>query len=444
MMLWIFNLMKKQTNYICTNCGYYSPVMMGKCPECAQWGTFELKIQEEILNKASVSANPISLTQVKETDVKLRHQTGFGEFDRVLGGGLVAGSVVLVAGDPGIGKSTLLLESAVNIAKDNPKKEVLYVSGEESAYQIKLRSTRIAKDIPDNLKVLAETDVEVIVSTIEKYKYELVIVDSIQTIQTPSVSGSWGSLVQIRESTLRFAKVAKSLHIPIMIVGHVTKEGEIAGPKILEHLVDVVLVLEGDQFGIFRILRASKNRYGSTSEVGIFEMRDKGLVEVKNPSELFLSEWKDNLPGSVIFPSVQGDRPILVEVQALVTPSLFGNPRRVATGVDYSRLQNIIAVLTKFGKLPLGTCDVVVNVAGGMNIKEPAMDLAVAVAIYSAVKNKALKANTVVFGELGLLGEVRRVSFDKKRVEEAKKLGFNSIVQPDGLKNIIEAMRSLQ
>jgi len=444
MMLWIFNLMKKQTNYICTNCGYYSPVMMGKCPECAQWGTFELKIQDEILNKVSVSANPISLTQVKETDVKLRHQTGFGEFDRVLGGGLVAGSVVLVAGDPGIGKSTLLLESAVNIAKDNPKKEVLYVSGEESAYQIKLRSTRIAKDIPDNLKVLAETDVEVIVSTIEKYKYELVIVDSIQTIQTPSVSGSWGSLVQIRESTLRFAKVAKSLHIPIMIVGHVTKEGEIAGPKILEHLVDVVLVLEGDQFGIFRILRASKNRYGSTSEVGIFEMRDKGLVEVKNPSELFLSEWKDNLPGSVIFPSVQGDRPILVEVQALVTPSLFGNPRRVATGVDYSRLQNIIAVLTKFGKLPLGTCDVVVNVAGGMNIKEPAMDLAVAVAIYSAVKNKALKANTVVFGELGLLGEVRRVSFDKKRVEEAKKLGFNSIVQPDGLKNIIEAMRSLQ
>ena len=443
-MLWIFNLMKKQTNYICTNCGYYSPVMMGKCPECAQWGTFELKIQDEILNKVSVSANPISLTQVKETDVKLQHQTGFGEFDRVLGGGLVAGSVVLVAGDPGIGKSTLLLESAVNIAKDNPKKEVLYVSGEESAYQIKLRSTRIAKDIPDNLKVLAETDVEVIVSTIEKYKYELVIVDSIQTIQTPSVSGSWGSLVQIRESTLRFAKVAKSLHIPIMIVGHVTKEGEIAGPKILEHLVDVVLVLEGDQFGIFRILRASKNRYGSTSEVGIFEMRDKGLVEVKNPSELFLSEWKDNLPGSVIFPSVQGDRPILVEVQALVTPSLLGNPRRVATGVDYSRLQNIIAVLTKFGKLPLGTCDVVVNVAGGMNIKEPAMDLAVAVAIYSAVKNKALKANTVVFGELGLLGEVRRVSFDKKRVEEAKKLGFNSIVQPDGLKNIIEAMRSLQ
>lgn len=355
--------------------------MMGKCPECAQWGTFELKIQEEILNKASVSANPISLTQVKETDVKLRHQTGFGEFDRVLGGGLVAGSVVLVAGDPGIGKSTLLLESAVNIAKDNPKKEVLYVSGEESAYQIKLRSTRIAKDIPDNLKVLAETDVEIIVSTIEKYKYELVIVDSIQTIQTPSVSGSWGSLVQIRESTLRFAKVAKSLHIPIMIVGHVTKEGEIAGPKILEHLVDVVLVLEGDQFGIFRILRASKNRYGSTSEVGIFEMRDKGLIEVKNPSELFLSEWKDNLPGSVIFPSVQGDRPILVEVQALVTPSLFGNPRRVATGVDHSRLQNIIAVLTKFGKLPLGTCDVVVNVAGGMNIKEPAMDLPVAVSV---------------------------------------------------------------
>jgi len=418
--------------------------MMGKCPECAQWGTFELKVQEESIAKTSVTANPVSLTDVRETDLKLRHQTGFGEFDRVLGGGLVAGSVVLVAGDPGIGKSTLLLESAVNIAKDNPKKEVLYVSGEESAYQIKLRSSRIAKNIPDNLKVLAETDVEIIVSTIEKYKYELVIVDSIQTIQTPSVSGSWGSLVQIRESTLRFAKVAKSLHIPIMIVGHVTKEGEIAGPKILEHLVDVVLVLEGDQFGIFRILRASKNRYGSTSEVGIFEMRDKGLVEVKNPSELFLSEWKDNLPGSVIFPSVQGDRPILVEVQALVTPSLFGNPRRLATGVDYSRLQNIIAVLTKFGKLPLGTCDVVVNVAGGMNIKEPAMDLAVAVAIYSAVKNKALKENTVVFGELGLLGEVRRVSFDKKRVEEAKKLGFNSIVQPEGLKNIIEAMKSLQ
>lgn len=436
--------MKKQTNFICTNCGYYSPVMMGKCPECAQWGTFELKVQEESIAKTSVTANPVSLTDVRETDLKLRHQTGFGEFDRVLGGGLVAGSVVLVAGDPGIGKSTLLLESAVNIAKDNPKKEVLYVSGEESAYQIKLRSSRIAKNIPDNLKVLAETDVEIIVSTIEKYKYELVIVDSIQTIQTPSVSGSWGSLVQIRESTLRFAKVAKSLHIPIMIVGHVTKEGEIAGPKILEHLVDVVLVLEGDQFGIFRILRASKNRYGSTSEVGIFEMRDKGLVEVKNPSELFLSEWKDNLPGSVIFPSVQGDRPILVEVQALVTPSLFGNPRRLATGVDYSRLQNIIAVLTKFGKLPLGTCDVVVNVAGGMNIKEPAMDLAVAVAIYSAVKNKALKENTVVFGELGLLGEVRRVSFDKKRVEEAKKLGFNSIVQPEGLKNIIEAMKSLQ
>lgn len=434
--------MKKSVNYICINCGYQSPLPLGKCPECSEWGTFELK-QEEQLTKTKAVASPVSLAEVKETEVKLRLKTGFEEFDRVLGGGLVAGSVVLLAGDPGIGKSTILLESAVNLAKDEPGKEVLYVSGEESAYQLKLRSNRIVGEIPSNLKVLAETDVELIISTIEHNKYQMVIVDSIQTIQTPSVSGSWGSLVQVRESTLRFAKTAKSLHIPIIIVGHVTKEGEIAGPKILEHLVDVVLILEGDNFGIFRVLRASKNRYGSTSEVGIFEMRDKGLKEVKNPSELFLAEWKDNRPGSVIFPTIQGNRPILVEVQALVTPSLFGNPRRVATGVDYSRLQNIIAVLTKFGKLPLASSDVVVNVAGGMSVKEPAMDLAVAMAIATAVKNKSLKENTVVFGELGLLGEIRRVTFDKKRIDEAKKLGFRSIVQPGDLKNITDALRTL-
>lgn len=435
--------MKKTSDYICSNCGYYSPVEIGKCPECLQWGTFELRVKDQFVVSSGSAATPVSLGEVKENDVKLRFQTGYDEFDRVLGGGLVAGSVVLLAGDPGIGKSTILLESAANIARNSPNKEVLYVSGEESAYQLKLRSNRIVKDIPPNLKVLAETDVDVINATIEKYKYELVIVDSIQTIQTPSVGGSWGSLVQIRESTLRFAKIAKSLHIPIIIVGHVTKEGEIAGPKILEHLVDVVLVLEGDSFGIFRVLRASKNRYGSTSEVGIFEMRDKGLAEVKNPSKLFLAEWKDNLAGSVIFPTVQGDRPILVEVQALVTPSLFGNPRRVATGVDYSRLQNIIAVLTKYAKLPLSTSDVVVNVAGGMNIKEPAMDLAVAMAIVSAVKNKPLKPNSVVFGELGLLGEVRKVAFDKKRVDEAKKLGFEYFVQPESLKNIEGALTIL-
>ena len=434
--------MKKSINYICVNCGYQSPMQLGKCPECSQWGTFELKKEEKFTQTKAV-ATPVSLSKVEETGIKSRLKTGFEEFDRVLGGGLVAGSVVLLAGDPGIGKSTILLESAVHLAKEDPSKEVLYISGEESAYQLKLRSKRIVTGIPDNLKVLAETDVELIISTIEHNKYKMVIVDSIQTIQTPSVSGSWGSLVQIRESTLRFAKIAKSLHIPVVIVGHVTKEGEIAGPKILEHLVDVVLILEGDNFGIFRVLRASKNRYGSTSEVGIFEMRDTGLKEVKNPSELFLAEWKDNLAGSVIFPTVQGDRPILVEVQALVTPSLFGNPRRVATGVDYSRLQNIIAVLSKFGKLPLTTSDVVVNVAGGMNIKEPAMDLAVAMAIATAVKNKPLKEKTVVFGELGLLGEIRRVSFDKKRIDEAKKLGFMSIVQPAGLKNITEALKTL-
>lgn len=435
--------MKKTTNYICSNCGYQSPLPLGRCPECGNWGTFELKKDEVKVSEAAI-ASPISLSEVKEADLKLRIRTGFGEFDRVLGGGLVAGSVVLLAGDPGIGKSTILLESAVKLAEADSNKEILYVSGEESAYQLKLRSSRIVSEIPTNLKVLAETDVEVIVSTIEHHRYGAVIVDSIQTIQTPAVGGSWGSLTQIRESTLRFAKIAKALHIPIIVVGHVTKEGEIAGPKILEHLVDVVLVLEGDQFGVFRVLRASKNRYGSTSEVGIFEMRDKGLVEVNNPSELFLSEWKDSLPGSVIFPTVQGDRPILVEVQALVTPSLFGNPRRVATGADYSRLQNVIAVLTKFAGLPLSTSDVVVNVAGGMTIKEPAMDLAIAMAVISAVKNRPLKAHTVVFGELGLLGEIRRVSFDKKRVDEAKKLGFKNIIEPGGLKNIREAVKVLQ
>lgn len=432
--------MKKSANYICTNCGYQSPVEIGKCPECLEWGTFELDKNTKQKNIVSAAAVPQSLSDVKESDIRMRLQTGFGEFDRVLGGGLVAGSVVLLAGDPGIGKSTILLESAICLARENPEKEVLYVTGEESSYQLKIRSARITKSLPGNLKVLPETDVDVITATMEKHNYLMVIIDSIQTIQVSSVAGSWGSLSQIRESTLRFARVAKNNHIPIIIVGHVTKEGEIAGPKILEHLVDVVLVMEGDQFGIFRVLRSSKNRYGSTSEVGIFEMSDSGLREVKNPSELFLSEWRENLAGSAIFPTVQGDRPILVEVQALVTPSMFGNPRRVATGVDYSRLQNIIAVLTKFGKLPLGTSDVVVNVAGGMTVKEPAMDLAVALAIASAVKNVALPNHSVVFGEMGLLGEVRKVRFDKKRIDEAKKLGFGKIFEPGEIKNIQTAL----
>lgn len=422
---------KTQTSFICQQCGYKSPTFLGKCPQCDSWNSFVETIEKGAGNRLQSTvkkseAQVVNLKDIEEAKFK-RLKSGVFEFDRVLGGGIVVGSLVLVAGDPGIGKSTLLTQIALNIPN------TLYIAGEESAQQIKIRASRITEK-PD-LITLNETDVDVIVGVIEELRPPLVIVDSIQTMETEDLTSIAGSVGQVKEAAHRLQRVAKANHIPIFLVGHVTKEGTVAGPKTLEHLVDVVLNVEGDSANQFRIVRGSKNRFGPTDEVGIFEMVEKGMIEVKNPSKLFL-ETKQNAPGSAVVPVLTGMRPILVEIQALVTKTNLAIPRRTGFGVDNSKLQLLVAVLQKRLGLPLFDQDIFVNVTGGLRIIEPAADLAICMAIISSFKDVTLDAKTCFVGEVGLLGELRLVRGLDKRINEAKKLGFVNVISSESSKSL--------
>lgn len=427
---------KKNTIYICQQCGYQSPVFLGKCPECAAWGSLveQLESVSSIKSQGSRRVKTGQVINLKDIEKQYydRLTSGISEFDRVLGGGIVRGSIVLIAGDPGIGKSTLLSHLALNI------KDTLYVAGEESASQIKLRIDRIKPN--SSLKVLNEVDVDIISATIEQEKPSIVIVDSIQTIQTQDLDATPGSVSQVRETEHRLQQVGKRLHIPIFIVGHVTKEGTVAGPRTLEHLVDVVLSLEGDPNSHFRILRGNKNRFGSTDEVGIFDMSEEGLKEIKNPSEAFLDE-KVNAPGSAVVSTLNGLRPVLIEVQALVTKTNLPIPRRVGTGIDNNRLQLLVAVITKRCRIPLFDQDIFVNVVGGIKLIEPAADLAICLAIISSFKDKVLKPKTVFVSEVGLLGELRTVRNLKRRIDEAKRLGFTTVISSENAKSLDEVTK---
>lgn len=417
---------KNRIKYICSSCGHEELRWLGKCPSCESWNSFtEEFIEEKKSAKKKFSGeSSISRLNVEAHQSEERIKTNIEEFDRVLGGGLMPGSVVLIGGDPGIGKSTLVMQAAAKI-----NGEVLYVTGEESANQINLRAKRL-KVQSDKISVMTETDLDIILNAIEKHSPEVVIVDSIQTTYKSDYDNAPGTITQIRECTAELMQLAKKKHCSIIIVGHVTKEGAIAGPKVLEHIVDTVLQFEGERSYSFRILRAQKNRFGSTNEIGIFEMHDDGLHEVKNPSEIFLSERDIEITGSVVTSSMEGTRPILLEIQALVTPSSYGNPQRVATGFDYRRLSILLAVLEKRANLRLSAQNVFLNIAGGIRIDEPAVDLAVCCAIASNFSNKFSKNDTVVIGEVGLGGEVRSVSNIEKRIQEAAKLGFKKVVIP--------------
>ena len=422
--------------FFCQNCGHEENKWLGQCPMCKEWNSF---VEEKISSvKASVAkevkkAEVVTLTSVS-TEEDERMKTTIKELDRVLGGGIVPGSLVLVGGDPGIGKSTLLLQVCQKLS--DMKKKVLYISGEESLKQIKIRAMRIG-EFTDSLLLLCETNLGIIEETIRKVTPEVVIIDSIQTMYNENVGAAPGSVSQVRESTAVFLQIAKGLGVSIFIVGHVTKEGTVAGPRVLEHMVDTVLYFEGDRHASYRILRGVKNRFGSTNEIGVFEMRREGLVEVKNPSEFMLSGKPEGASGSVVACSMEGTRPVLIEIQALVCQSNFGIPRRQATGTDFNRLNLLMAVLEKRVGLQVGACDAYVNIAGGMRLLEPALDLGIIMAIVSSYKNRAIDDKTVVFGEVGLSGEVRAVSMTEQRIQEAKKLGFTHCVVPrSGMENL--------
>lgn len=423
---------KLKTRYVCQNCGYVSPRWLGKCPGCDQWNTlFEEVVQTDKRKLAREQSNPVpanvNLQQISEVSTKEepRANTNIGELDRVLGGGIVPGSVILIGGDPGIGKSTLMLQ----IAEKLSHKKFLYVSGEESALQIKMRAERL-NYIPENFYILAETSMDIIQSVILNENPDFVVIDSIQTVYRPEIESSPGTIVQLRESTSMLIHLAKTTGVPVFVVGHITKEGAIAGPKILEHMVDVVLQFEGERTHLYRILRGIKNRFGSTNEIGIFEMTDKGLQEVLNPSEVFLSQRNYGASGCVISSSIEGTRPILIEVQALVTETSYGFPQRTSMGYDIKRLNILIAVLEKKLGLYLNKYDIFVNVAGGVKIDETAVDLAIASSIYSSYKDIPVDSETVVLGEVGLAGEVRTISGIDRRINEADKLGFKKIIIP--------------
>lgn len=422
--------MKNKTVFMCNECGYESSKWLGKCPECGSWNTMsEYTPREEKKNGGAVGISSFS-KPLSIGDVAIEHEerisTGSTELDRVLGGGAVKGSLVLVGGDPGIGKSTLLLQVCSSFAKTL---DVLYVSGEESAKQIKMRAERLSVS-GERLFLLPETNTARIKAALDDKKYDAVIIDSIQTMYSENITSAPGSVSQVREATLILMQLAKERGITIFIVGHVTKEGALAGPRVLEHMVDCVLYFEGDGQHSFRILRAVKNRFGSTNEIGVFEMKQKGLADVPNPSEMFLDGRPQGVPGSCVFCTIEGTRPILSEVQALVTKTGFGNPRRAAIGIDYNRVVLQIAVLEKRLGLNLSGSDIYINVAGGMKLDEPAADLAICMAIVSSFKNIAAPDKTVVFGEVGLTGEVRGVSWFEQRVKEAKKLGFEKCIMP--------------
>ena len=421
----------KSTVYFCQSCGYESPKWLGQCPGCREWDTFvEETVEKKSAGKAQerrAAGGPVCLSSI-ETKEEDRVTTRMQELDRVLGGGIVPGSLVLVGGDPGIGKSTLLLQVCQKLADDGH--EVLYISGEESLKQIKLRAERIGQ-FSDKLRLFCETNLELIGDTIRNNKPEVVIIDSIQTMYNEDVSSAPGSVSQVRESTSVLMQLAKGLGISIFIVGHVTKEGTVAGPRVLEHMVDTVLYFEGDRHASYRILRAVKNRFGSTNEIGVFEMRESGLAEVENPSQFMLNGRPEEASGSIVACSMEGTRPILLEIQALVARSQLAMPRRTAAGMDYNRVNLLLAVLEKRLNLHLSGSDVYVNIAGGIRINEPAIDLGVVLAIVSSSRDQAIDEKVLAFGEVGLSGEVRAVSQAAQRVQEAKKLGFTTVILPE-------------
>ena len=448
---------KSNTVFVCSNCGNESSKWFGKCPACNEWNTcYEEKVNLKPGGKQSnkKTATPTKLNDVKKQDI-IRTKTGFKELDRVLGGGLVKGSLTLLGGEPGIGKSTLILQICDKIKGEG---QVLYVSGEESIDQIKLRADRLnIKN--DDIVFLGETDIDVIEDAILKTNPKLVIIDSIQTMYSDDITAGPGSVSQVREITSRIMKMCKQEEITTIIIGHVTKDGNIAGPRVLEHMVDTVLYLEGERYFAYRILRGVKNRFGSTNEIGMFEMQDIGMCEINNPSSILLSEKNENVAGSIVVASIEGTRPILVELQALTSTSVFGMPRRTANGIDYNRLTLLIAVLEKRASLPLGNQDVYLNIVGGIKINEPALDLGIILVASSSFKNIPIPNDTIAIGEVGLTGEVRSVNQIEKRLKEAEKLGFKKCIIPEsnkkllkdnykldiiGVQNIIEAMRCLE
>ncbi len=429
---------KSKTIFFCKECGYESSKWMGQCPACKEWDSFV----EEVVAKKSASSvkatitgavKPSKLSEISSDEAD-RIKTGIHEFDRVLGGGIVVGSLVLVGGDPGIGKSTLLLQMCQHLVE--AKRDVLYVSGEESMRQIKMRAERLA-NYQGDLKLISETNLDVIEELVRREKPEIVVIDSIQTMFREEVNSAPGSVSQVREATATLMHLAKGLEICIFIVGHVTKEGTVAGPRVLEHMVDTVLYFEGDNQASYRMLRGVKNRFGSTNEVGVFEMRTEGLREVANPSEFMLNGKPEGAFGSVVACSIEGTRPILVEVQALVSQTYYNMPRRTAAGTDYNRVNLLLAVIEKRLGVQLSSCDAYVNVAGGMMIREPALDLSIVTAILSSYKSRVLDPSMIFFGEVGLTGEVRGVSQAEARVMEAIKMGFKVCVLPEvNVKNL--------
>ena len=427
---------KVKTIYVCQQCGKESPKWMGRCPECQAWNTLvETAVSRASTATAKVSvrgspARKLALIELKKTD---RTPLPLNELNRVLGGGLVSGSISLISGDPGIGKSTLLLQVAEMVA--GVRGNAVYVSAEETEHQIKLRAQRLGIT-GENLYLMAETDLEVILNQLEALNPGFVVIDSIQTVGLQDVAAAPGNITQVRECTLRLMQWAKDKDVPVFIVGHVTKSGDIAGPRALEHIVDVVLYFEGAPFSAYRLLRCAKNRFGSTNEVGVFEMVEKGLVQVENPSQAFIVEHGENI-GSAVVPVMEGNRPLLVEIQSLATTSYFGMPRRVANGVDYNRLLLIIAVLTKRAGLRLGNQDILVNVAGGLKIEEPGADLSIALSIASSFYDSEVKPSLVTIGEIGLSGELRTVTQLERRINEAARLGFKHCLIPrSGLKSL--------
>ncbi len=440
---------KSKISFVCRECGYQAPKWMGRCPECGNWNCLEELVQSAPAPAASTKVNlnrhaaslhtPVRIRDIDEQD-EIRFRTGLEELDRVLGGGIVKGSLVLLGGDPGIGKSTLLLQICQYLGK---QLQILYVSGEESARQLKLRANRLQVD-SDQLSILASTDVESICNTILQTKPDLVMIDSIQTMCISAIASSPGSVTQVRESTNAFLRVAKGEDVPIFIVGHVNKDGAIAGPKVMEHIVDAVLHFEGDRNLTYRIRRAVKNRSGSTNEIGMFEMNDSGLNEVQNPSMMFLSGRPSGVSGSCVACVMEGTRPILAEVQALVTKTGFGQPRRTAAGFDYNRMNLLLAVLEKRAGYYFGTLDVYINAVGGLRLDEPAADLSVALALVSSLQDKPLEDDLIAFGEIGLGGEIRNVTGIASRVREAQRLGFRRALVPKHALPAVQELKNLQ
>lgn len=436
---------KIKTKYVCQSCGYENPKWLGKCPECMKWNTFVEEIEDKssksnhretfVIDKSSQKPVNINSITIKHEE---RFSSGINELNRVLGGGIVRGSLVLVGGDPGIGKSTLLLQVSESVAQSG--KKVLYISGEESESQIKMRAERLnAKS--ENLYIMAENNLNIIEHNLEGFDPDLIILDSIQTVFTPDIASAPGTVSQIKEGTSRFMRISKKMGISTFVVGHVTKEGSLAGPKIMEHMVDTVLYFEGERYNTYRLIRAVKNRFGSTNELGVFEMSEKGLQELENPSKALILEKPENASGSVIVSTVEGTRPMLLELQALVSPTSFGIPRRTATGIDFNRVNLLLAVLEKRAGMQIQNQDVYLNIVGGIKINEPSMDLGVILAVASGFRNIPISGEVAVTGEVGLTGEIRGVSYIEKRISECRKLGFKKIIIP---KSNYEAVKDVK